>query len=433
MPTIKAFIRTSKSGSVPCNVRFRLTDGRDKQFFGTSNLIIYSNEWDAKKERIKDRIPYDSDKRLEFNNSILDTKKEILQAYNDYEGEPGNEWLTDFLDMKHNSGRLQKNAEETFFTFFDDFIESLDISDLRRRHYHVVKRQLERYEKYINRKLNIHTFNEDQVKLFREFLHNEHKLVSVNPHIYASLNNKVNPKIRSENTVMGILKKISTFFNYLNKKGKTTNNPFENYEIGTAKYGTPIFITKEERNQIAEFNFSFNRKLEVQRDIFIFQCLTGCRVGDLVQLKKKNVQNKALTYIANKTVNKNPKTVQVPLSRQAMKLVENYIDRPGDKLFPFISPQKYNDAIKDIFTLAKIKRIVTWYNPRTKVGEHRPLNEIASSHIARRTFIGNLYSQVKDPNLIGSMSGHVEGSKAFARYRDIDLGIKRDVIDSLMD
>ena len=97
MATIKAFIRTNKSGNIPCNVRFRLTDGRDKQFFGTSNLIVYSEEWDTKKERIKDRIPYDSAKRVEFNNSILDLKKEILQAYNDYRGETTSEWLAVFL------------------------------------------------------------------------------------------------------------------------------------------------------------------------------------------------------------------------------------------------------------------------------------------------------------------------------------------------
>ena len=40
--------------------------------------------------------------------------------------------------------------------------------------------------------------------------------------------------------------------------------------------------------------------------------------------------------------------------------------------------------------------------------------------MARRTFIGNLYKKVKDPNLVGKLSGHCEGSKAFARYRDID-------------
>jgi hypothetical protein len=57
--------------------------------------------------------------------------------------------------------------------------------------------------------------------------------------------------------------------------------------------------------------------------------------------------------------------------------------------------------------------------------------DVASSHMARRTFIGNLYKKVKDPNLVGSMSGHVEGSQAFTRYREVDMDIKQDIIKEL--
>ena len=59
------------------------------------------------------------------------------------------------------------------------------------------------------------------------------------------------------------------------------------------------------------------------------------------------------------------------------------------------------------------------------------LYEIASSHLARRTFVGNLYKQVKDPNLVGALSGHKEGSKAFARYRTIDDEMKQQLVDLL--
>ena len=70
-------------------------------------------------------------------------------------------------------------------------------------------------------------------------------------------------------------------------------------------------------------------------------------------------------------------------------------------------------------------------NPTTGEEEKRPINEIASSHLARRTFIGNLYKQVKDPNLVGSLSGHKEGSRAFTRYRDIDDEMKKEIINLL--
>ena len=59
------------------------------------------------------------------------------------------------------------------------------------------------------------------------------------------------------------------------------------------------------------------------------------------------------------------------------------------------------------------------------------LYEIASSHLARRTFVGNLYRQVKDPNLVGALSGHKEGSKAFALYRTIYYEMKKELVNLL--
>ena len=81
-----------------------------------------------------------------------------------------------------------------------------------------------------------------------------------------------------------------------------------------------------------------------------------------------------------------------------------------------------------MLTKCEVNRLVTVLNPTTGKQEQRPINELASSHMARRTFIGNLYRQVKDPNLIGSMSGHVDGSRAFARYRAIDDETKKEII-----
>lgn len=86
----------------------------------------------------------------------------------------------------------------------------------------------------------------------------------------------------------------------------------------------------------------------------------------------------------------------------------------------------------NLFSICGVDRIVTVLNPTTGAEEKRPINEIASSHLARRTFIGNhLYKKVKDPNLVGSLSGHKEGSKAFARYRDIDEDMKKELVNLL--
>ena len=58
-------------------------------------------------------------------------------------------------------------------------------------------------------------------------------------------------------------------------------------------------------------------------------------------------------------------------------------------------------------------------------------NEIASNHMARRTFIGNIYILVKDPNLVSALTGHVEGIREFTRYRTIDIDMKKDLVKIL--
>lgn len=77
-------------------------------------------------------------------------------------------------------------------------------------------------------------------------------------------------------------------------------------------------------------------------------------------------------------------------------------------------------------------QIVTTFSQPMKDREKCPLTEIASSDLALRTFISNLYTKVKDPNFVGSLSGLQEGSKTFARYRDINEDMKKELV-SLLD
>ena len=227
--------------------------------------------------------------------------------------------------------------------------------------------------------------------------------------------------------------RLRAFFNWCNEQKISDNKPFQNYSGNSVeRYGTPYYLTIAERDQIADFDLSANPGLEAQRDIFIFQCLIGCRVSDLLAMIPDNIINGAIEYMPQKTKGERPQVVRVPLNKRALALIDKYKDRDcNGKLFPFISSQEYNDAIKKAFTICDVKRMITVLNPTTGREEKRPLNELASSHLARRTFVGNLYKKVKDPNLVGSLSGHAEGSKAYARYREIDEDMKKELVDLL--
>ncbi len=304
-------------------------------------------------------------------------------------------------------------------------------------------RTLKRYELYKNTSLDINTITSADIADFESFLKNEHTFFTLNKegkyvckpkysYIYQVLPKKSAPKERGRNTIGTELNKLKAVLRWAANIGEyTTNNPFAKFKIQQEIYGTPYYITIDERNEIYKFDLSHKKSLEVQRDIFIFQCLIGCRVSDLYKLTKDNVIVGAIEYIPRKTKEGRPITIRVPLNTIALEVLSRYSDSEDGRLFPFISEQKYNIAIKKIFTEVGITRYVTVLSPSTGETEQLPINEIASSHLARRTFVGNLYKQVKDPNLIGALSGHKEGSKAFARYREIDEDIKRDLVKLL--
>lgn len=236
---------------------------------------------------------------------------------------------------------------------------------------------------------------------------------------------------KSRNTLTGILSRIKSFWRYCVKMGYTTNNPFLRFEIEPEVYGNPIYITKEERDTLY-YLYIPDERLRKTRDIFVFQCLVGCRVGDLIRLKKDNVVNGAIEYIPRKTKDERPVIARVPLCPKAQSIIDRYTTQEDEKLLPFISPQKYNDYIKELFKFANITRTVTRLNPLTRQEERVSIADIASSHMARRTFIGILHRKVKN-EVIGSMSGHSANSKAFSRYYHIEDDTKREAVNTYLD
>lgn len=331
----------------------------------------------------------------------------------------------------------------SFFELWDEFLKARELSENRERVYRSLGRALHRYEvhrrKTRNRKyaLNIDTLTADDISDFEHFFRNEWRYYDEYPKLYVDYPAEVRaqhkthrPQRRGDNIIVQTIKRLRTFFNWLISQELTTNRPFDRYTgNSTERYGTPYYLTIEERDRITDFDLSFRPQLAVQRDIFIFQCLIGCRVSDLQRLRKSNVIGDMVEYVPKKTKKERASTVRVPLCDRAQAIISRYADSGDERLLPCISDQRYNDAIKEVCRLCGIERMVTIINPTTGEDERKPICEVASSHMARRTFIGNLYKQVKDPNLVGSMSGHKEGSKAFARYREIDDDIKRGLID----
>lgn len=448
MATIKAMIRTTKKSGA-ANVRFRVSDGRGVQLWHVSDIVVDISLWDNSKERINTKKVCAPDYRRDIDSRVNERKQLVADVYeaNKESVKSSSELETMIDDALHP--KTKKVQEMGFFEAFEKFIEERGVYGTELKCYRTLERLLSRYQSYRRFKfernfvLSIFEADSELIEDVTDYIRNEAELIQENAAFYADVlkeyplltnvkRSTSNLDVRGDNTISKYQNRLKAFFNWLCADGVIANNPFAGVKVKAQTYGTPYYITISERDAIYRHDFTNQKHLERQRDIFVFQCLIGCRVGDLLSFKQSNIVGDSLQYVPRKTMGKKPQTLVVPLHPIAKEILAKY-KKDGDDspLLPFISAQKYNNEIKEIFTACGITRMVTILNPKTGEPQQVHINEVASSHLARRTFVGNLYKQVKDPNLIGKLSGHSEGSRAFARYRDIDEEMKKELINLL--
>ncbi|QCD34745.1 MULTISPECIES: site-specific integrase [Muribaculum] len=450
MASIKRYLSSKVEGNGRSEIQFRLSLTKDIKLRLKSGIYIKPSRFNAG-TIVKPRANQEEIAELkELERKIRDLEDYIYALCEDNPVERlTKEFLTKEIDRFHHPKRERKPKEveeklqKKFIELVEEFPTKRGLSEWRHRRYGVLSRSLHRFELYrkvkrqLPAKLDFEMFTTDILEDYERFLRNEPEIFDKYPRIfeqYPAETRKARksrrPFPKGDNTIINIFACLRTFFHWAIEEGLTTNNPFVKYKGKTTEhYGTPYYITLEERDRIADFDLSANKSLAVQRDIFIFHCCIGCRISDLMRLTPANIINDAVEYIASKTKGERPNVIRVPLTQRAKDILERYKGEDSEgRILPFISSQKYNVAIKKIFKECGITRIVTILNPTTGEEEQRPINEIASSHLARRTFVGNLYKKVKDPNLVGALSGHKEGSRAFSRYRDIDDDMKKELI-----
>lgn len=423
-------------------ILMRFRHGKVDQYAKT-NVFVHPDHWsdDTKSIKIpnarlltdeKKQLINELHKKIDRLNEITSLVQSSFQAID--KSNVAKDWLKSLIDgFNFPTATDGEQPQHSFFDVYEHYIDTHKFSDHRRKQNRVIWRTFKRYEIFKGLSFTFENITADTLRDFEKFLADEHKLVDQKKYqkVLTAVPETRTPQPRGKNTINDFMIRLRSFYIWANENDYTTTNPFKHFTIAECVYGTPYYITIEERNQLYNFDFSDNPDLARQRDIFVFQCLIGCRVSDLWAMTKSNLVNGAIEYIPRKTKEGRAITVRVPLNAIATEIVERYKDFDKVKLFKLTTQQQYNRDIKTMFRLSGLTRIVTVINPTTREEEQRPICDIASSHLARRCFVGNLYKKVKDPNLIGKLSGHKEGSRAFSRYREIDEETSRELVTML--
>ena len=439
---------TRKDGSQIGIVYFRVR-GEGKDLRASSSLTIDPELWDGEVPGYSASVISKVVSPIvakEFNNRIQD----ILYAIkNDYSEDADAAWLNKVVNSagaasmepaapSPNDDKREKNENEpTLLDYFALYLEKAEFHDWHRQAQNSVMHKLTRYEKWLgfvndqpDFKLYLSDIDKEQIEDYKDYVDHEYQYYKTNPKFFKQfkLSKSIDIRPLSKNAVICHIKRLNMFLNWCVKMGYLTDMSFRNITCDQQLYGTPFYLTMEERDKIYDYDFSEYPRLEIHRDKFLFQCLVGCRCNDLVSFTWQNITGDYLEYVPHKNLLAGrTATVRVPLCDKA-KAILLRIDPDEEYLFNKFCNELYRADIKRIMKMVGIDRTVLYYNQQKRKAEPRPLYEVAASHLARRTFIGNLYKQVQDPALIASLTGHTETSTSFQRYREIDDDIKRNVL-----
>lgn len=186
-------------------------------------------------------------------------------------------------------------------------------------------------------------------------------------------------------------------------------DPFKNFKGRKTKLVKKPLSTQE-LYELERHYFTTDR-LNVVRDIFVFQCYTGLAYIDAYQLRRADIKDgiDGNLWIMSERQKTNS-TTNVPLLPQALKIIEKYKDHPlcvqRGTVLPVSSNQKMNEYLKEIAILC---------------GFPFTLN----THMARRTFGSTVTLNNNVPiNVVKELLGHasVKQTEAYAITEQATIG-----------
>jgi integrase/recombinase XerD len=151
-----------------------------------------------------------------------------------------------------------------------------------------------------------------------------------------------------------------------------------------------VYLSEDEIKQVENYQPTKDYLIRI-KDMFLFQCYTGLRHSDMMNLRSYNIKEQkengitkySLGFISLKT----SKQCFVPLTPKAIAICNKYRDFE-EKLFHNLSQQKYNLFLKELSLLAGLtsehRRISYQGNKRTEQVFRK--HEVVSSHVGRHTF-----------------------------------------------
>lgn len=393
--------RGSDKGSGP--LRFRLSDGRGVCLYWTANFC--GDKTKSSIEHCKALIAkaYLNLKNSEASVDSVSLKKEIESAIG--------------ADVRHGNLPLA----ERYRAFVEQGYAAGFIGKGRYAQCLSIASRLERWLSITRREnLPVEDFTADMLLEYRKFVADEYQYAGSYPLLYFGLCRRPR-KRRKNSSVVLELKALKAFFSELEDTEEIRRSPFRRLSREKRKsimhvmYDEPVFLREAEWKAVRDAPVP--GEMAWVRDVFVFNCCIGSRIGDVQRLEPDNLDISEdgipfVHYMPEKTKRRlsTNREIETPLIPIALKIMM--------KSLPLFCRTKYNFLLKRLLKQCGISRKVRIFNESEGCNDYLPLWQVASSKLARKTHVDMMNKVQLDPWASGL---HSPGSNAVFRYTRLEL------------
>ena len=366
---------------------------------------IHPKNWNPKQQEVRKNLSGYSDlnDKLKTIRDKCESIYTILTKANKFSVERLKEEFKDYILEIHKKKKPSANGPiqvtEIFLDFYSSYLKTIanvkGIATLKSHKSTLAN--LHEFEKHWRKRL---TFERVDLEFYYDYLEYNQDVKGYKPN-YIGKHIKNIKVVLNEATEM----KINSYVSYKSRKFMAPSEDVDN-----------IYLNEDELQQIHEFDFGKDKRLDNARDLFLIGCWTGLRYSDFSQLTTANFKTtKGVETVVIKT-QKTGDTIEIPLHPTVKAILEKY---KGTKTgFPRnISGQKLNDYLKEIGEKVGLKEPVLQNSTHGKLKSQttKPKYELICTHTARRSFATNLYVGGLGSIHIIRITGH-KSEKNFLKY-----------------
>ena len=223
-------------------------------------------------------------------------------------------------------------------------------------------------------------------------------LVTYESHLRGKLKNKTS----TVNTSMKFFRRV---FNEAIRQQMIPRdkNPFDYYDLKSAK-SSRTYLTENEMKLLEKVSLSYDDKLALHRDMFVFSCYTGgLRISDVLQLEWEHFDGVHLHVTTKKT----GAQLSIKCPTKALEILALYKEKEICDRFIFPMLPYEIDPTDRKYLDRKIASATATINKNLKtIGTKAKLNKRISFHVSRHTWATRALTKGMTIDKVSKLMGH---------------------------